>query len=176
MFHPSVFHRKWSLNFLWERIWPYKRLTDGRGLLVSILNLFSSLLHLVHLAGFSVFHAVFPSLPSSKVPNQAAAGQSKLKSVSPSVPNYLCFLFQISLFNLISQAQFCLVSLFSVWPSDISGIYVPVPALLSQTLFFPPDSSTSVNPFSSQFLPSSKLCIPPHLLIKLFLQAVIHFY
>lgn len=104
----------WSLNLLRERIWPYKGLTDGRGLLGSILSLFSPLLHSVHLAGFSVFHVVFPSLPSSKVPSQAAAGQSKLKSVPPSVPNYFCFLFQISLFTLISQAQFCLVSLFSI--------------------------------------------------------------
>lgn len=112
--YPSVFHRVWSLNLLWERIWPYKGLTGGRGLLGSILSLFSPLLHSVHLAGFSVFHVVFPSLPSSKVPNQSAAGHSKLKSVPPSVPNYFWFLFQISLFTLISQTQFCLVSLFSV--------------------------------------------------------------
>lgn len=63
---------------------------------------------------FSVFLALLPCLLSPKVANLWVAGQWRLKSVSPTVPNYFHFLFEISSAASFPRAHLHLVDIFSI--------------------------------------------------------------
>lgn len=131
----------------------HKGLTGGRGILLSFLTPVTfrpprwfSIFAPSHRA-FSVFLVLFPCPPSPKLPSTAITGQCKLKSISPTVLDYFCCVFQISLFTTISQAQFSLVYLFSILPLRCFQHLCSCYAKTDPSSFLPSDFSTSLRVF-----------------------------
>lgn len=92
---------------------------------------------------FSVFLALLPCLPNPKVANQTTAWQWRLKSVSPTVPNYFHFLFEISSLASFPKAHLHLVYILSILA------FRCLQCLCSCSCYTKPDSSIVLSDFST---------------------------